>query len=91
LLFPCGVADKAMPGHVAASTVTFSPTGPLGTAAGLKVKGGHHDNCYIPFFALGLASLALIVATKLKDRSARTSINRDDAPPSIPLAAAAKR
>jgi hypothetical protein len=45
----------------------------------------------IPFFVLGLASLALIVATKLKDRSARTSINRDDAPPSTPRAAAAKR
>jgi hypothetical protein len=45
----------------------------------------------IPFFVLGLASLALIVAAKLKDRSARTAINHDDAPPSVPQAAAAKR
>jgi hypothetical protein len=44
----------------------------------------------IPFFVLGLASLALIVATKLTDRSARTSINRDDAPPSVPQAVAAR-
>jgi hypothetical protein len=45
----------------------------------------------IPFFVLGLASLALIVATKLKDRSAQTSINRDEAPPSVPQAAGAQR
>jgi hypothetical protein len=45
----------------------------------------------IPFFVLGLASLALIVATKIKDRSARTAINHDDAPSSVPQAAAAKR
>jgi hypothetical protein len=44
----------------------------------------------IPFFVLGLASLALIVSTMRKDRSARTSIGRDESPPPIPQAAAAR-